>query len=153
MKLKILAAAVASALSMGAAAEGLYNDASLGLYFKQPLGATDRQSSLASYGMQLNYSAPTYSASGLLSRPQRSLLDVRFQESQISQVKVNGLTVAHRNEADELVNSLDGGDSNTTLWWVGGALVFGAVACNQEWFGLCEDDSSYAPPGGEGAPA
>ncbi len=149
MKLKVLAAAVASVVSIGAHADGIFSDPSIGLYFKQPLGAVTKQSGLASYGMQLNYQAPVINSQDMFSRQQRSLLDIRFQEAKIDKIKLNGLTVAYRdNDTNALTSNFVGDSETETAMWIGGALVFGVVACNQEWFGLCEDDDpSYTVPG------
>jgi hypothetical protein len=134
-KIAALAAGVSTALS-GISYGAGFEDATASLYYQLPFGGTQSQS-LSSYGFAVDYdvSAGTFGNTNPL---RRSLVDFRFQQNQLQEMKLNGVSLAVR---DQNTNDLTIGGkeiSNVTAAVVGGLLVAGILCVTENV--ICEDD-------------
>lgn len=134
-KFTAVAAGVSTALSGISYAAG-FDGTTATMYYKLPLGGTQQQT-VPSYGFAVDYdvSAGTFANANPI---RRSLVDFRFQEKELQEMKLNGVSLAVR---DKRTNELTIGGkeiSNVTLAVVGGLVIAGGLCLAEEV--LCEDD-------------
>ncbi len=137
----LLAASIAAALSGPSLAAG-FGDTSLNLYFKLPFGGSPSQTR-ESYGFAVQQ---RIAVDGPLSprRLTRSLVDFRFQDRQLQNLKLNGVTLLARDRrSNEL--TLGGTEISTGTAVAIGALVVVGGLCITENI-ICEDSNPVPPP-------
>lgn len=142
-RIAILAAGVSTAIT-GVSFGGGFENTTATLYYQLPFGGSTHET-IPSYGFNVGYDV-SVGTFGNATTLHRSLADFRFQENQLQQMKINGITLAVRNRE---TNELTIGDmeiDNMTAAIVGGLLV-GGILCVTENL-ICENDdgSSSAPP-------
>ena len=134
-----LAAAIALALS---GAGHAFDNTTASIYYKLPFGGNAQQT-IPSYGLNVSYDieAGTFGNSKTL-RP--SLVDFRFQQQQLQDMKLNGVTLLARDKQTNELN-VGGVELTTEQALVLGGVVIGGILCATENV-ICEDDDDTPPP-------
>ena len=138
-----IALTLALGLSLGlsgiSCADG-FGGTSATLYYQLPLGgATHHQ---PSYGLALVNQA-RYDDLGSIQPLRQRLMDFRFQDRRLQNVKLNGVTLLSRDPQSHQLN-VGGTEISTTGMLVIGGLATAGILCAAEKI-ICKNSSSPAP--------
>jgi len=140
-KLVTVAAGVATAMS-GAGFAAEFDNPTASLYYKLPFGGASHQRE-SSYGFAVNYDISAGSF-GNRNPLHRTLIDFRFQNQQLQDMRFHGVTLLARDKQTNELN-IGGTELSNEQAIALGAVVIGGVLCATETW-ICEDDDNPPPP-------